>query len=93
MINLSLLASDELDRVFLGAHLIREDVQEPFDVLEERVEIVVMNKNLNLEVKRLSLPVASTDLELFRSLRVAANGDIYQLAFDDAGVSVRRYGS
>ncbi len=93
VVNLSLLASDELDRVFLGAHLIREDVQEPFDVLEERIEIVVLGNDLVTEQNRISLPVATTDLELFRSLRVAANGDIYLLAFDDTGVSVRRYGS
>lgn len=83
------LESDPAGRVLLAAHLARFRPTRPFDVIEQRLEIVLLAPDGH-EADRLRLPVSRGALDRFRSLFVGPDGLLYHFYFDETGASLRR---
>lgn len=83
------LETDAKGRVFLGASLLDERAQAPFDVLDAREVVVVLDAS-GSELGRLDLPASTGAEESFRRIRVGADGTVYHLAWDERGATMRR---
>jgi len=70
--------TDRAGRIYLGAH-----------IADGGVEVVVTEPDGAVRT-RVDLPPATKAEDVFRTLRVTADGVIYQLAVDDSGAAVRR---
>jgi hypothetical protein len=88
--HLTALETDAAGNVYLGALMMRHRQSAPFDVLEQRSEVVVVSPR-GRELRRISLPAPDTALEFLRSIRVSPDGTIWHLAFDAHGATLRRY--
>ncbi len=88
--HLTALETDATGNVYLGALMMRHRQSAPFDVIEQRSEVVVVSPT-GRELRRISLPAPVTGLEFFRSIRVSPDGTIWHLAFDAHGATLRRY--
>jgi len=89
VLHLMALESDHSGMIFLAARLARFAERHPFEVLEERIEVVKLSRE-GAELGRVSLPVSPVALEQFRPFFVTADGTIYHLALDDHGATLRR---
>ena len=89
ILHLLTLESDSAGRVLLAAHLARFDKEAPFDVLEERIEAVLLGPD-GTEIDRVQLPASRGALDQFRTLRFSPDGVLYHLYYDESGVSLRR---
>jgi len=89
VLSLVALGSDTAGRVLLAAHLARFRQVAPFDVIEERLEVVLLAAD-GREADRLRLPVSRGALDRFRSLFLGPDGLLYHLYFDETGASLRR---
>lgn len=83
------LETDARGRVFLGASLLDERAEAPFDVLDAREVVVVLDPS-GSELGRLDLPASTGAEESFRRIRVGADGTVYHLAWDEHGATMRR---
>lgn len=70
--------TDRAGRIYLGAQ-----------IAEQGVEVVSLEPDGSVK-SRVDLPVPSRAEEMFRTLRVTADGAVYQLAAEESGVVVRR---
>jgi len=70
--------TDRSGRIYLGAH-----------IADGGVEVVALEPDGAVHA-RVDLPPATRAEDVFRTLRVTADGVIYQLAVDDSGAVVRR---
>ena len=84
------LAADASGRIFVAAHLMRLRDGPPYDVLESRLELVVLD-TAGEELARQRLPAPGGPEEQFRSIRVGADGAVYQLVLDESGATMRRW--
>lgn len=84
------LDTDRRGRVFLGASLLEEAAAPPFEVLDAREVVVVLDKD-GTELSRLELPASTGPEESFRRIRVGADGALYHLAYDERGATMRRF--
>lgn len=84
------LDSDAEGRVFLGASLLEEAAAAPFDVIDAREVVVVLDKS-GSELARVELPASTGPEESFRRIRVGADGAVYHLAYEERGATMRRF--
>jgi len=84
------LDTDAKGRVFLGASLMEESSAPPFEVLDAREVVVVLDRH-GSELGRLDLPASTGPEESFRRIRVGADGAVYHLTYDEQGATMRRY--
>jgi hypothetical protein len=87
---LDALEFDGRGHVFVGAELALESEQAPYDVVDRREQVIVLDAGGD-EVARLDMPPSTGPEEAFRSLRVGADGALYQLVMDAHGATMRRY--
>jgi hypothetical protein len=78
------------DEVVLAAHLVREGPAPTFAVAFETLEVRVLAPDLS-ERRRFRTTPSVGAWEQFREFRVAPDGTIFQMAFVEAGVEVRRW--
>lgn len=83
------LAGDAQGRVVLAAHLWEED-PETFAARDERLEVRVLDGAL-VEQRRFETSPSVGAWEQFKEFEVTPDGAIWQLAFVEAGVEVRRW--
>ncbi len=88
--HLTALESDAAGNVYLGALTVRRRQSAPYDVLEQRSQVVIVSA-AGQELRRVALPAPVTALEFLRSVRVSPNGTIWHLAYDAQGATLRRY--
>lgn len=77
-------------RVFLGAELVLEAPTPPYDLLDHREEVVVLAGD-GAELGRVPLRANEVPEQVMQRLRVAPDGSLYHLGFDDDGATVWRY--
>ena len=84
------LDTDARGRVFLGASLLEESAAPPFQVIEAR-EVVVVLDDAGVEQARVDLPASTGAEESFRRIRIGADGVLYHLAYEERGATMRRF--
>ena len=84
------LESSADGRVFLGAELVLEAADPPYDLLDHREEVVVLGGDGG-ELGRVALRPTEVPEQVMQRLRVAPDGSLYHLGFDDDGATVWRY--
>jgi hypothetical protein len=84
------LESDAAGRIFLAALLYRAREVEPFDVVQSAEALVVLDPD-GRELTRLMFPPSIGPEEQFRPFILGANGAVYQLGFDQSGITLRRF--
>jgi hypothetical protein len=86
----TLLDTDASGKIYLGANLLAEGVDPPYNLEQAREEVVLFG-SAGTELRRLIMPVSTGYAEVNRSLRLAADGTVYQLVIGESGATVRRY--
>lgn len=76
--------------VVLAAHLMTEDPEREFRVVRESIEIRYLDASL-AERRRLRTTPSAGAWEQFKELEVTADGALWQMAFVEQGVEVRRW--
>ncbi|MBI5500734.1 MAG: hypothetical protein HY907_10870 [Deltaproteobacteria bacterium] len=84
------LAGDDQGDVVLAVHLATEAPARDHAILHEELAVLVLDAAL-VERRRLSATPSTGPWEQFKELEVEADGTIWQLAFLDSGVEVRRW--
>ena len=87
----TLIETDAGGKMYLGVNLLEEGGEPPCRGLEQCREEVVIFSSAGTELRRLIVPVSTHYEEVTRSLRVAADGTVYQLVIGESGATVRRY--
>jgi hypothetical protein len=83
------LETDRHGRIFLGASLLEERAEAPFDVTASAELVVVLAPN-GAELSRIQLPEANGADESFRRIRVGDDGFLYQLTTSEDGATLWR---
>jgi hypothetical protein len=83
------LETDSRGRIFLGASLLEERREAPFDVLRTAEQVVVLAAN-GAELRRIDLPETFDADESFRRIRVGGDGFLYQLTTAEEGATMWR---
>ncbi|MBI5486420.1 MAG: hypothetical protein HY905_03720 [Deltaproteobacteria bacterium] len=84
------LSGDAQGDVVLAVHLATEDPARDYAVVHEELAVLVLDGAL-VERRRLSTAPSTGPWEQFKELEVESDGTIWQMAFLDAGVEVRRW--
>jgi hypothetical protein len=84
------LESDADGRIYLAANLVREEEAAPFEVVDERETVVVLDRD-GRELGRVEVAPPQGPEEQFRPIRVAPDGAIYQLVCNEAGATIERF--
>lgn len=83
------LETDRHGRIFLGASLLEEQAEAPFEVMATAELVVVLAPN-GAEVSRIQLPETNGADESFRRIRVGDDGFLYQLTTSEDGATLWR---
>jgi hypothetical protein len=83
------LETDRHGRIFLGASLLEEQAEAPFEVTASAELVVVLSAN-GAEVSRIELPETNGADESFRHIRVGDDGFLYQLTTSEDGATLWR---
>lgn len=86
----TLLNTDAGGKIYLGVNLLEEGGEPPYKLEQAREEVVVFSA-AGSELRRLIMPVSTEAAEVTRSLRLAADGTVYQLVIGESGAQLRRY--
>lgn len=86
----TLIDTDAGGKIYLGVTLLAEGVDPPYNLEQSREEVVVFGST-GSELKRLIMPVSTDAGGVTRSLRLAADGTVYQLVIGESSATVRRY--
>jgi hypothetical protein len=84
------LECDARGRTYLVANLVRERESAPFDIVEEREIVVVLDKG-GAEIGRVPIAPPEGPEEQFRPIRVGDDGSIYQLVAGRDGATLERF--
>ncbi len=83
------LDTDAHGRIYLGASLVEERPEAPFDVLRSGEMVVVLSPS-GTELSRIELPENTGAEESFRRIQVGADGFLYHLSYADEGATLWR---
>jgi hypothetical protein len=86
---LTALCTGGAGRVLLGAHLIEHGSAAPFPVIAEEAWALVLGP-VGQEEHRVKLPVSQSPATPFQGIRMAPDGAIYHLLYEDRGASLWR---
>lgn len=84
------LASDDRGDIVLAVHLMTEDPARGFAVVHEALVVLVLDPALALRRRIVTAPSVGA-WEQFEEFEVTADGAIWQMAFVEEGVEVRRW--
>lgn len=87
--HLTALETDARGRVYVAAHLLRENEEAPGEILEDSQVLVVLDQG-GAELGRIALTTPHGSLEQFRPIRIGPDGAIYHLYATDEGAFMER---
>jgi hypothetical protein len=88
ILHLTALESDSRGRIFLAAELLRRPAAE--GSRPDAAELLVILGPDGAELGRVTLPPRLGPEEFYRPIRLGADGNVYQLSWDESGVTMRR---
>ncbi|MBI5481204.1 MAG: hypothetical protein HY906_20265 [Deltaproteobacteria bacterium] len=88
ILHLSALESDRQGRIFLAAALLRRLGDEGSRT--DEAEVVAILGPDGADLGRVTLPPRLGPEEVFRPIRLGADGNVYQMSWDESGVTMRR---
>lgn len=88
ILHLTALESDSRGRVFLAASLLRRSADEGSRP-DEAEQLVILGPD-GSELGRVMLPPRQGPEESYRPVRLGADGNVYQMSWDEHGVTMRR---
>ena len=83
--------TDRNGNIYLWVSLLEESSGGPPYSIEDSHEIVLVLDNRGKEKRRIYMPVSTKAEHVVRSIRVTAEGAIYQLVLEDEGATMWRY--
>lgn len=90
ILHITLIDTDASGKTYLGVNLLEDGAEPPFGPDEAREEVVVFDVD-GKETRRVILPVSTLAEEVTRSIRVSADGTVYQLIIGETGATLWRY--
>ena len=87
---LTALETDADNNIYLGTYLVGTKPGQPAKVKKAYEEMVVLNQK-GVELRRISMPVHTTAMEVKHYIRVTPDGKIYQMCVSEKGVILRRF--
>jgi hypothetical protein len=88
ILHLTALESDARGRIFLAASLVRRPADE--GSRPDEAEVLAILGPDGAELGRVTLPPRLGPEEFYRPVRLGADGNVYQLSWDESGVTMRR---
>lgn len=88
ILHLTALESDSRGRIFLAAALLRRPTDE--GSRPDEAELLAILGPDGVELGRVTLPPRRGPEEFYRPIRLGADGNVYQMSWDERGVTMRR---